>query len=286
MMQDSATHLAAAATLEPAAEQLLRAQISDALRVQSARPYAASPQAAALAFETIVSELCTAAVATSDAALYNTIASSDDVHDALLCASRLQLLPSSLEVCGKWLPIEHLRGFTDIALAAAANELERSRDYRQNEIGQRLLREVLRDALGERLQLSPASFARPDLTHSVLSEAHVARLRAGEALILDPQLACLSANCMRMVQADLTRLVLSVATPSLAPCNAGSLSANIPLPPPHDSSSSSSSSHDGSSSGLCRETTDVLHLLAALAAEIERHGWPRGKVRRRLRARC
>ena len=53
----------AAATLEPAAEQLLRAQISDALRVQSARPYAASPQAAALAFETIVSELCTAAVA-------------------------------------------------------------------------------------------------------------------------------------------------------------------------------------------------------------------------------
>ena len=102
----------------------------------------------------------------------------------------------------KRLPLKHLRAHVQIALVAFQDDLERTRHWRQDELGQRLLRDILAEqqragALGAHGgMLLPASLAL-EMANDVLSASDVARLRAGEAIVLDPQLACLSAERMR-----------------------------------------------------------------------------------------
>ena len=296
----------AAAALSTHAERELRDEIGEVLLEQSqhldASSSARATQMATAAYEARLRALCSEALRRRDQALREAIASAPNVPAALSCAARLGLVPHALAAAA-----------ADAAADAASvegslwdlrTELEHTRHSRQHELGQRLVRELLAELqragiLGEHGgMLRPASLALP-AARQVLGAADVARLRAGEALVIDPPLDCLADDCMRAVHTDLARLIGTAATPSHAPCNTGSLSVNLPLPrPPRPSEASYGAetrggrteggrtpgdtpcdpSPDGGTDcglGLGPATRDVMRLMAALPLEIERHGWPR-----------
>jgi len=217
-------------------------------------------------FTAHVGETCSAIVGRRDCALIEAIVKASDVNDAMEVASRLRLLtPSTLKWRGER-PPDFLQAFAD--------GLDATRHRRQHDIGQRIVREIMVEqqhlgVFGEHGgMLTPASLTTPS-ARGMLSSAEVARLRAGEAIVLDPPQSsprphpALSDACMRIVHADLMRLTRLAAHASSSPCNSGALSTAIPL------------GATGGGFGVADETRSLLWLLAALPAEIERHGWPR-----------
>ena len=292
-----------AGNLDPQVAYSLRESIGEAMREQSQQlnalrsadraSYAHAVHTATTAFEARVSELRMKAMAIRDSKLHEVVTRGG--HDALLVAERLGFAPAALEYHGKLLPIKFLQDHTPIALEAFADELERSRHARAYDLGQGMIRDILEElqssgtlvgSTHSAIMRQPATLASPS-AHGVLSADDVARLRSGEALILEPPIEVLSLDRMRHVHADLSRLVASMGTLSSAPCNSGSRSTNLPLPQTPDPPTAGdelmvegaeSTKWRGGGYGYTDETCDVLQLLAALPAEIERLGWPRGLV--------
>ena len=163
------------------------------------------------------------------------------------------------------------------ALAAVANAMDESRGARQYELMQRLMRQVVADdarVAQWRRQLPSATPAAADAASAplLLRASDVQRLRAGEALILQPKLDITSPERMQRVHSELLKHLDVHSIPSQSPCNYGSLSTTLPLPHTRGAGVRGGGSSSG---GLSAETQDVLRLLCALPAEIEKHGWPR-----------
>ena len=276
-MGDADAVLTAAATLD---EKSLRSTLAHIMDRQVCAQVAAHSQdhpVAALAirgkmmeFQSEALKAVDSALAARDTSLLDVIVSLPAPLAAMGRADALGLLPRPLE----W---RHL--LIRDALAALANALDDSRCARQYELMQRLMREIVTgDARVDHWRSQhPQPFVPPAGEGSssgapppLLRAADVQRLRAGEALILQPKLDITSPERMQRVHADLLKVIQSLSIPSQSPCNYGSLSTSLPLPHIRGGSG-------GMMSGLClsSETQDVLRLLCALPAEIEKHGWPR-----------
>ena len=159
----------------------------------------------------------------------------------------------------RWKPKEEKQ----VVQQLAAN-LDETRANREYGLRSRLVR-VETASSYESTRLRPRDLALPAVEH-VLSSADVARLRAGETLVLDPKPALLPPEGYAAAMADLMRIVRAGngVTRSSNPCNEGSFHGMLPLDP---------SSAD--SSGLSPHTCALLRQLGALPALVERYGWPR-----------
>ena len=158
-------------------------------------------------------------------------------------------------------------------LQALAAALKHSMYKRQHDLMQRSIREV---SAQQNLikEVAPGPLALPEGAR-ILGEAEVGRLRAGEALVLQPEL--LSDREMRVVDADLRRLVGSLASSSGSPCNVGALTGFLPLFDQQGNflGGSGEGAAGDNAFSMAGATRKLLRLMAALPAEIERHGWPR-----------
>ena len=116
--------------------------------------------------------------------------------------------------------------------------------------------------------VAPRALAVPGAVDHVLSAADVARLRLGDALVIDPDPELLPPEAMRSAMDDLMRLARgkSAVVPSHNPCNKGSFHGLLPVDPDE----SAQAQH-----GLGAATCSLLRKLGALPALIERHGWRR-----------
>jgi hypothetical protein len=228
-------------------------QLMTALRAKMA--YEQAVQTASARFKEEAMLVCATHVHKRDARVLEALGKYESKwREGFHAAQQLGLLhPAWLE----YRKLDFMSALTQLAEGSQASQF-----FRQHKIMQAAVREV-----GHRKQLMqripPSAMAQPALARPLLGEAEVRRLRAGEALVIDAQL--IGIEQMRRVQADLSRLVKGMAVASDAPCNTGAQTSFLPLLQPE--------ADDGFN--MTSDTRAVLQLLAALPAEIERHGWPR-----------
>ena len=232
-------------------------------------------------------EATAAVVVSRDLRLLEAIVNSSGVSAALSHVENARLSP---------MPAEEWHGLNaEEALTKFADALDQTRQARQFEIMQRLLLEIM---AGDRaLEESACKNRQARLlalpsAQSLLRACDVQRLATGEALILQPKLDLLSRQRMERVHADLLRLLRTRAVESQSPCNFGSFSTSLTLPHAKEEAQTTAKAAaaaarlvggepHGKVRSICDEfdyapeTEDLLKLLCALPAEIERHGWPR-----------
>jgi hypothetical protein len=189
-----------------------------------------------------------------DGRLIEAIASFADAKDGLRVAQRMGLLEPA------WLDIRNTTALATIKEFAV--HLNATQYRRQHLLMQSTVRELnnRKDLYGS---FEPRTLALPAV-RGVISAADVRRLRGGDVVVIDTHL--IGAEHMRRVHADLLSILRSTATPSSAPCNTGAQSTWLPSVPGQSSWPDDFVSPD---------TKQLLLLLAALPAELERHGWPR-----------
>lgn len=172
----------------------------------------------------------------------------------------IQVLGALVPPWQQWKPGEEKRVVRELEAA-----LDETRSTREHNLRSNLVRSQTTDAYSSS-RFRPRQLHLPGVVEHVLSAADVARLRAGETLVLDPEPALLAPNAMATAMADLMRLVRSKSgvLPSRNPCNTGSFHGMLPVNP-------QANNHHGLSPATCT----LLRKLAALPALIERHGWRR-----------
>jgi len=160
-----------------------------------------------------------------------------------------------------WLDLRDERAAMEEFRATLMDTLA-SREY---ELRSRIVRTVTA-ASYEKTRLTPKQCALPKLVGHVMGSADVARLRAGECLVLDPEPALLTRSQMAAAHADLMRLVNAggAVVESQNPCNKGSYHGMLPIDPAR-----------GEEMGLTEATRVLIRQLAALPAIVEAAGWPR-----------
>jgi hypothetical protein len=155
------------------------------------------------------------------------------------------------------------RGEERTVVNQLADNLDETRPNREYSLRSRLVRtETSSNYSGTRLR--PRDFASPMVEH-VLTAHHVARLRSGETLVLDPSPSLLPPEGFAACMADLLRIAKGTgATRSGNPCNEGSFHGMLPI-----------NASTAQASGLSPHTCALLRQLGAIPHLIERHGWPR-----------
>ena len=238
---------------------------NDALmtKLRASMPFEQAAQQASLSFKQDISKVCDDVLDRRDTALLEAIGDRDDAQDGFRVAQQLGMIhPPWLE----------LRGLDIVqALNTFVAGLEASRAQRHYSLLQRLVREVSerrrRRDPSYTLQMAPGPLALPEASR-VLGASEVSRLCAGEAVVLDaPPL--LRPHELARVEADLRALLRGSGVPSDSPCNVGSRACFLPLLAVGDGGGASVDYP------LSPETRRLLRLLAALPAEVERHGWRR-----------
>lgn len=143
----------------------------------------------------------------------------------------------------------------------AAN-LDQTRTARSHMLGQKLAAEVSARRGRHGGQRPPRALAHPAVC-DVLSAGDVQRLREGGWVEVAPKPPFVLGDmeAMRRVERDLREHVRSAGSVSTSSCNLRARTAALPLL--------------GEGFPLSPSTLQTLSLLAALPAEIERHGWPR-----------
>ena len=207
------------------------------------------------------------AIGARDTRLVELFASSREAEwrDVFRHAQRLGL------VHPPWLRVDSKPFFQ--AVQELAMGMESTQLQRQDTLKQRTVREVV-----ERRELNPvtptSSLSLPEASR-VLSAGDVARLRAGEALVLDVlttgDAPLVTPAELRAAEADLRRLARRMGVGSKSHCNTGARNCFVPLL----GSAAGVNGASGAALDLARATNELLRLLAALPAEIEKHGWAR-----------
>lgn len=154
-------------------------------------------------------------------------------------------------------------------LDKVATALDWSRPAREFNLRSRVVRTAT-SASYAKSTVDPTAYALPGLEH-VLSSSDVARLRAGEALVIDPWPRLLTPAQMAMAHEDLMRLAAAGGVMlSKNPCNEGASHGMLPLVEP-----GSGGGGGGDGLPLRPPTRELLRKLAALPALVAAHGWPR-----------
>ena len=219
--------------------------------------YEAAVQSALAEFQAEMGQIFGIAMESRDKRILNAIGDVDDLRRAQM----LGLLHPP------WLQLDR-----DVASmrSALSRGLDATRHGRQYDLMQQTARDVEHSRKQRSSVLSPSNFALP-LAQRVLGATEVATLRGGTALVIDSlwRDGLVTQSALRAAEADFRRLLQRTGVPSDAPCNTGARNCFVPLlgegPAP-----------GGPSFDLSAETRSLLRLLAALPAEIDRHGWPCG----------
>ena len=223
-------------------------------------------------FQRRVEEHCHEAIVKRDCSLLEVLATQADALRAFETAATHGLL-SSLVPLG-WRTLGRIG-----ALQAFADGLDSTRPQRTHELLQRVLRRSLAQyansqpsdsKFGSLSYRTPSELALP-AAQKLVAESDVQQLREGKAVIVDAQLEPLSGPCISAVRDHLVKHIEKMAVPSTAPCNHGALSMQLSLP-------QEDATDPRSYMNVCHsspETAALLRLLAAIPAEVERHGWPR-----------
>ena len=149
-------------------------------------------------------------------------------------------------------------------LDKVADALRWSRPAREFNLRSRVVRTATSVSYAKST-VDPTAYTLPGLDH-VLSSSDVARLRAGEALVIDPWPRLLAPAQMAMAHEDLMRLAAAGGVMlSKNPCNEGASHGMLPLVEPGG----------GDGLPLRPPTRELLRKLAALPALVAAHGWPR-----------
>ena len=210
------------------------------------------------AFQDEYSKLCWSALVERDRALLRCSRTADQLH-------ALRLLGLLSPPWLRWRQGEERRVQREFEAA-----LEESRVNREYELRSRLVRVETSNSYGNS-RFAPRALQLPGAVDHVLAAADVARLRAGEALVLDPDPALLPPDAMRSAMDDLLRLARSRSgvVRSVNPCNEGSFHGMLPIDP------GSGGAQAREQSGIGASTSALVRKLGALPALIERYGWPR-----------
>lgn len=248
-------------------ERCLTANDAFMTKLRASVPFERAAQQASRSFKQDISKVCDEILNRRDAALLQAIGDRDDLQEGFCMAQQLGM------VYPPWLMLRSLDAMP--ALQAFVAGLEASRPQRHYALLQRLVREVSeqrrRRDPSYTLAMAPGPLALSEAAH-VLGASEVRRLRAGEALVIDDA-PLLRPSELRRVEGDLRAILRSSGVSSDSPCNVGSRACFLPLLTANDPGGTDAAAR--LEFQLATETRRLLRLLAALPAEIERHGWPR-----------